>query len=132
MNVAANRIYWVSVGFVMFMAAAYLVASAWQSFGGRVDEPAWSLFFEPASWLFPLSLMHGVLLATFAIPRLGSSGIDAVLVFHALLTLGMAVWFYRSRRAPLRLRVAVLAGLLLLGVAARLLVFLLIWIWAYS
>jgi hypothetical protein len=132
MKLPAERLYWIAVGFVLFFAAAYLATLAWQTFVGRTDGEAVDLFFLLASWLFPLAVGPAVMVAEVAVPQLRSSGIDAVALVHVLLTIGMAVWFYCSRQAQLRLRVAVLTGLMAFGVVARLIVLLLILRWAYS
>ena len=121
MKLPAERMYWIVVGTILFFAVSYLTVSAWESYIGRIEGEVWRGFLlGPAVWILPSSLMWGALFVSFALLSSSSPAGDLVqeiaIPILLLLTVGMSVWFYRSRRAPLKRRVAVLAALLAFGV----------------
>lgn len=136
MKTNAERLYWIFAAIYLLLATIYVATSAWEIHVGRIDGEIWrNLLLVPALWLFPSSLMLGIMLAELAfmpVSEVMLLGSDLGIAILALLTIAMAAWFYRSRRAPLKLRVAVLAGLTIFGVAVRVVVYLLITVWAFS
>lgn len=120
MKRVAEWAYWAIVALIMTMAVGYGAVAGWEQFVGPFEHGLLdTVFVDPAIWLFPSSLMSGWMLLFLTFPDLVRSEIMVVMILsvHVLLTMALAAWFYCSRRASLRLRGAVLAGLLVLGVA---------------
>ncbi len=120
MKTALEWVYWTIVALIIIIAVTYGAVAGWENFAGPFEHGVLNrIVLDSAIWLFPSSLLLGWMFLFFTFSdRVQSETVVAVAVCtHALLTLALAVWFYRSRRASLRLRGAVLAGLLIVGVA---------------
>lgn len=123
MKITVERGYWAVVAFIVIVTVADAASILWSTFVQQVGHPLWrDLVDAPASWLLPRALMSGVLSLMSVVPERASYVIRGSLAFLTLTPLALAAWFYLSRRAPLRLRVTAVAGLIVLGVAVRLLV----------
>lgn len=117
MNKIAEGVYWACVVFMMVVAVVYGAMTGWEGVVGPFKHGFLDEVVGPALWLFPSSLMLGWMFLFFAQPDPSAHWIVVFVLIHEFLTLALAVWFYRSRRASLCLRGAVLAGLLVVGAA---------------
>jgi hypothetical protein len=120
MKTIAEFTYWISAAFiviVMVAATASLVSAA----VGGPSVQLLDLVGAPSEWLFPYALLLGVLWLSWAHPELSFYIFMAWLAVAVVTTLALPAWFYGSRRARLRTRASVLAGIVFISVAIRLL-----------
>ena len=121
MKTNAELAYWISAAFIVIVMVTFTASVVWSAAGGPGPWPWLDTIGALAEWLFPFVLLLGVLWLVVAYPELSFYIFAAWLVVGVVTTLALPAWLYSSRRATLRTRASVLAGIVVVGVAIKLL-----------
>ena len=126
MKTAAEFVYWIFAAFIVIVTVATTASVVWAAVGGPVGHSQLlDMICAPAEWLLPHALLLGVLWLLLAYPELSFHIFLAWLALAVVTTLVLPAWFYGSRRATLRTRATVLAVIVVVGIAIKLLLLLL-------